>query len=104
MRLVLGSQATTTVNLILRDGPGTTHKRVITILKDGIVRAVADPLKEWVEVEVDGWVTPSDMKHVYSDDHLKSNVKAMRAPAVWERKTFHGWVSTRYLQVIDGPQ
>lgn len=104
MKLVLGSQATTTVNLILRDGPGTTHKRVITIMKHSIVRAITNPLNEWIKVEVDGWVTPGDTKHVYSDDHLKSNVKAMRAPAVWERKTFSGWVSARYLQVIDGPQ
>jgi uncharacterized protein YraI len=104
MKLVHDSQATATANLILRDGPGTTYKRIITIMKHSIVRVTADPTGAWVKIEMDGWVTPDDAKYAYSDDHLKSSVKAARTSTVWERKTFSGWVSARFLQVIDGPQ
>lgn len=103
MKLVAGARATTTHNLILRNGPGTTRKWLATIQKDVMVRALGEPANGWVEVEVSGWVSSAQPGKVFSEAHEKSSVKAIRSAELWEWKTFTGHASTRYLKVIDGP-
>lgn len=103
MKLVAGAWAVATNNLILRNGPGTTHKWLATIQKDVLVQALTGPVNGWVKVEFSGWVSPDYPGKVFSEDHKKSSVKAMRSGESWQRQTFTGYVSTKYLKVIDGP-
>lgn len=103
MKMVASAWARTTNNLILRDGPGTAHKRLATIQKDVLVQALSDPVGGWVKVKVGGWVSPSYPGKVFSEDHEGSSLQAVRSAVSWERKQFTGYVSTKYLKVIDGP-
>lgn len=104
MKLVASAWARTTNNLILRGGPGTAHKWLATIQKDVLVQALADPSNGWVNVQVSGCLSDTHPGKVFSEPHEGSSLQAVRSAASWERKMFTGWVSTRYLQVIDGPQ
>lgn len=103
MKLVAGAWAAATNNLVLRDGPGTANKWLATIQKDVLVQALADPVSGWVKVQVSGWVSDAHPGKVFSEAHEKSSLQAVRSAASWERKTFDGFVSTKYLKVIDGP-
>ncbi len=103
MKLVKGAQARTTTGLRLREGPGTAYDTK-AILKAGVlVRAIADPVDGWCEVEVNGRTL--DGKTIYSEPDTTSSVEATRSglAAGWEQITLTGFVGTGYLAVIDGP-
>ena len=105
MKLVYNAQARTTSNLNLRKGPGAGFVVVATLIKDVLVRAVANPKNGWCEVEVTGNIRDGKTLRTEPDD--RSSIQATRdtgTPSSWKHDTWRGFVNTTYLTVIDGPQ
>jgi hypothetical protein len=104
MRLAQGALASVNTgekNLILRNGPGTQHKWLATIRSDVLVRLLADPVNGWAQVEINGHTL--DGKTIYSEPDERSSIEATRGAAQWQQITLTGYVSVRYLKVVDGP-
>jgi len=88
--------------LRLREGAGVGHKQVAVLQAGVLVRLLADPASGWVLVEVNGHTL--DGKTIYSEPDAASSVEATRGPAAeWQAVTLTGYVSIRYLEVVDGP-
>ena len=104
MKLAQGALASVNTgdkNLILRNGPATQHKWLATRRSNVLVRMLADPADGWVQVEINGHTL--DGKTIYSEPDEKSSIEATRSVAQWQEITLTGYVSARYLKVIDGP-
>ena len=104
MRLAHGALASVNTgekNLILRNGPGTQHKWLATIRSDVMVRLLADPAGGWAKVEINGHTL--DGRTIYSDPDERSSIEATRGRSAWQQIALTGYVSIRYLVVIDGP-
>jgi len=103
MRLAKGAVGRTTTGLRLRVGPGVDHKQVATLKAGVLVRLLSDPVSGWAQVEVNGHTL--DGKTIYSEPDAASSIEATRGPAAeWQAVTLTGYVSTRYLKVVDGSE
>jgi hypothetical protein len=88
-------------NLILRNGPGAQHKWLATIRSGVLVRLLSDSVNGWAQAEINGHTL--DGRTIYSDPDERSSIEATRGRSAWQQIALTGYVSIRYLVVIDGP-
>ena len=114
MVIAAGGQVRTTSGLKVRSAPDpSTPANVLAIaVMDAILHPVASPVSGWVQVELRGWAR-ADGRQLYIEPDERSGVKATVAQPGkletvseaegWRFVRLAGFVSTRYVSVIDGP-
>ena len=103
MKLVKGSLVRANANLNIRETASANAKWLGSIQKGAVAFALANPLKGWVKVQVNGHARDSEPRVVYSEPSELSSIDAKRSVDTWRDVTIEGYVSTQYLTVEDGP-
>jgi len=99
--IVPGALLRATVNVNLRDWEAVTAKRLATVQANVLMRALGPVVNGWVKVEVSAYRHDDYPDRLFSEPDQRSSVEARRGG--WEPETLTGYVSARFVVVVDGP-
>lgn len=104
MTIVAGALLRATANVNLRDGPAVTALRQATVQAGVLMRALGPAVNGWVEVAVEAHRHSDFPDRLFSEPDKRSSVEARRDASAWQTETLCGFVSVRFVMVIDGPK